>query len=79
LHDPRRLLTPGIRTQDRLQTLEDEQELRRRLDPWHPAFRSLSSKPWLACSLLVTGKSSLHVGGKRQGAGRLRVCGGRSV
>jgi hypothetical protein len=31
LHDPRRLLMPGIRTLDRLLALEDQQELRQRL------------------------------------------------
>jgi TniQ len=43
LHDPRRLLMPGIRTLDRLLALQDQQELRQRLDLWHPAFRSLAS------------------------------------
>ena len=41
LHDPRRLLMPGIRTLDRLLALEDQQELRQ------------GSMPMPACTLCV--------------------------
>ena len=42
LHDPRRLLMPGIRTLDRLLTQEDQQELRQKIGLWHSAFQSLA-------------------------------------
>jgi len=42
LHDPRRLLMPGIRTLDRLLALEDQRELRQKIGLWHSAFLSLA-------------------------------------
>jgi len=42
-HNPRRLVMPGIRILDRLLALQDQQELRQRLDLWHPGIRSLAS------------------------------------
>ena len=73
LHDPRRLLMPGIRTLDRLVALEDQQELRQRLDLWRPAFRSpLGGQRVSAphdgeqfvqkvCLLLINRQSSWHL------------------
>jgi len=42
LHDPRRLLTPRIRSLDRLLALEDQRELRQKIGLWHSAFLSLA-------------------------------------
>ena len=64
LHHPGRMFLPGMGILHRLLTHEDQQELREKIGFGTLHSSLLASTSWLACSLLITGKSGLHINGK---------------